>query len=84
MEQKFSGLMLLILLFFVSEEAMMQKSEAKRCYYINHHYRGLCIFSSNCNKFCIPRNFEGGLCTNFDCVCFRECPHDHSPTPLGV
>ncbi|KAG5533030.1 hypothetical protein RHGRI_027312 [Rhododendron griersonianum] len=59
----------------------MHNDQAKRCYYINHHFKGICIFTNSCSAFCVPRGFEGGLCTHFDCVCFRKCPQQYSPPP---
>ncbi|PUZ76664.1 hypothetical protein GQ55_1G308900 [Panicum hallii var. hallii] len=66
-----------LLLLVATEMGPATVAEARHCLSQSHHFKGLCMSSSNCANVCRTENFPGGECKTEGatrrCFCKRIC-----------
>ncbi|KAG2652493.1 hypothetical protein PVAP13_1NG338414 [Panicum virgatum] len=66
-----------LLLLVATEMGPATVAEARHCLSQSHHFKGLCVSSSNCANVCRTENFPGGECktegATRKCFCKRIC-----------
>ena len=59
------------------KEEEEKEEEKNHCLSQSHHFKGLCVSSSNCANVCRTENFPGGECktegATRKCFCKRIC-----------
>ncbi|CAL4886578.1 unnamed protein product [Urochloa decumbens] len=69
--------LVLLLLLVATEMGPATVAEARSCLSQSHHFKGLCLSSSNCANVCHGERFPGGECKTEGgtrkCFCKRNC-----------